>query len=124
VTVGYERARGMRERNEHTDGYSVTVGKTFATTIDRLYAAVADESVRGRWLDPKSIQVRSFTENKVWRCEMATDRSRVELRFTVKGPDKTSIALEHARLSAAEDVEAMRAFWKERFAALAELLTV
>jgi hypothetical protein len=43
--------------------------------------------------------------------------------FTSKGPKKASVQLEHQRLDDAQAVEDMRAFWRERLAALAETLS-
>jgi hypothetical protein len=119
VTVGYERARGMRKVNERTDGYSANASRTFAVPIERLYAAFADDAERATWLEPELIRVRTFTENKVWRCEMVTDDSRVEVRFTAKSPEKTSIAIQQTRLATEDDVTSWRAFWKTRLEKLA-----
>ena len=40
---------------------------------------------------------------------------------TPKGP-KTTVSIEHERLSGPDDVERWRAFWRERLAALAGLV--
>jgi hypothetical protein len=66
--------------------------------------------------------VRTFTESKVWRCEIVANKSRVEVRFTVKGPEKTSIAIEHAKLPNESDVATWKAFWKARLDALTAML--
>jgi hypothetical protein len=123
VTVGYERARGMRKRHEHTDGYSVSVGKTFACPLDELFAHFADDERRARWLEPEIVRPRGATASKAWRGEAADGGSRVEARFTSKLADKTAVAVEHTRLSAEEDVAVWRAFWKERLERLAASLS-
>ena len=123
VTVGYERARGMRDLHERTDGYSANVSRTFNVPIELLFASVADGGQRAEWLEPASIRVRSLTGNKAWRCEMVVDDSRVELRFTAKSPDKTTIALEQTRLASEDDVARWRAYWKQRFGQLAERMS-
>ena len=38
--------------------------------------------------------------------------------FSAKGEAKSSVALEHTRLADAEEAERMKAFWRERLAAL------
>ncbi|HET9545067.1 MAG TPA: DUF4287 domain-containing protein, partial [Gaiellaceae bacterium] len=38
VTVGYERARGLRVKHERPDGFSVSVSRTVAAPAERLYA--------------------------------------------------------------------------------------
>jgi hypothetical protein len=113
VTVGYERARGMRKVNERVDGFSVNASRTFNVPVERLYAALAEDDQRSRWLEPELIRVRTTTANKAWRCEIVSDASRVEFRLTAKTPEKTSVAMEHSRLSSEEDVSTWRAFWKD-----------
>ena len=66
VTVGYERARGLRKVHEHLDGYSVSASRTFGTPVERLYRAFADDAERAEWLEPELINDRTFTEYKVW----------------------------------------------------------
>jgi hypothetical protein len=123
VTVGYERARGMRSLHERTDGYSANVSRTFGVPLEQLYVAVSDDDQRTNWLDPKSIRVRSATANKAWRCEMVEDDSRVEFRFSAKSPEKTSIAIEQTRLASESDVSRWRGFWKERLDDLGKLVS-
>jgi hypothetical protein len=122
ITVGYERARGMRARHQHLDDYSVSVSRTFNVPVERLYGAFADASERNQWLEPGLVKERPATALKVWRCEVVEGGSRVEVRFTVKGPDKTSIAIEHAKLSEESSVAHWRAFWKERLDQLASVV--
>jgi hypothetical protein len=123
VTVGYERARGMRKINEHVDGYSVNVSRTFAFPVERVYRAFASDEERETWLEPDLIKVRTFTEDKVWRCEILENKSRVEARFTVKSPEKCSVQIEHAKLPDEADVATWRAFWKQHLDRLTEALS-
>lgn len=123
VTVGYERARGMRKVNERVDGYSVNASRTFNVPVERLYATLAADDQRSRWLEHELIRVRTTTVNKAWRCEMVSDASRVEFRLTAKSPAKSSIAIEHSRLSSQEDVSTWRAFWKDYLGRLNQLLS-
>jgi hypothetical protein len=46
VTVGYERARGMRAKHETTGGFQVSASKTVAVPVERLFEAVADHDER------------------------------------------------------------------------------
>jgi hypothetical protein len=48
VTVNYERARGLRAVGEHADGFTITASKTVSVSVDRLYEAFLDESMRER----------------------------------------------------------------------------
>jgi hypothetical protein len=119
ITVGYERARGMRKKHERTDGYTVSVSRTFDVPLERLFHLFADEAERVTWLKPELIRFRTLTQNKAWRCEMVEDGSRIEVRFTSKTPEKTSVSIQQTRLVTEEHVPAWRAFWKERLDRLA-----
>src|SRR3954447_25721016 len=43
VTVGYERARGLRAVNESSSGFSVTASRTVPVPIEQLFEAFLDE---------------------------------------------------------------------------------
>ena len=126
VTVGYERARGMRAPHQRPDGFSVDVSKTFPVDAERLYRAFADARQRNRWIGRGTLTLRASTPAKrVARFDFGTsaDVSRVMVGITPKGPSKASAAIRHERLGAAEEVETMRAFWKERFQDLSQILS-
>jgi uncharacterized protein YndB with AHSA1/START domain len=123
VTVGYERARGLRAVGQHPDGFAITASKTVAVPVDRLYEAFVDESLRARWL-PKEDRLRERTARRPRsaRFDWGDGGTRVNVTFTAKGEAKSTAALEHARLADAEEAERMKAFWRDRIAALKELL--
>jgi uncharacterized protein YndB with AHSA1/START domain len=122
VTVSYERARGMREVGEHADGFAITASKTVAVPVERLYDAFVDESLRARWLPDGELRERTATRPKSIRFDWADGTTRVNVGFVSKGDAKSSAALEHARLPGAGEADRMRAFWRERVAALKEVL--
>lgn len=103
------------------DAYQVGASKTVRVPVQRLYAAFTDEALRRRWLDDDDFTVRSGTPGKSLRVGRR-DGSVVELRFTAKGDDRSMVALDQRRLPDDAAIERMRAFWKERFAALARVL--
>lgn len=111
ISVGYERARGIREKNQKCTGErSVSVTKTIVAGIGTVYVYCADETRRGAWLRSKDAVVRKVNENKNVRLSWA-DGTSVELRLTAKGPDKTQIVADHGKLLDNAAVENMRAFW-------------
>jgi len=122
LTVGYERARGRRAFHERTDGFSVSVSKTFPVSVERLYAAFTDEVTRDRWLAPGTLRARSTREHRTAHFDIAADGARLGAFFTAKTADKSSVVLEIERLDSAGGVEPARAQWKERLAALAAVL--
>jgi hypothetical protein len=122
ITVGYERASGRRAVGEHADGFSITVSKTVAVSIDRLYEAFVDGSMRGRWLPDGELRERTTQKPRSVRFDWGDGTTRVNVGFVAKGEDKSTAALEHQRLANAEEAERMKAFWRDRVALLKEVL--
>jgi hypothetical protein len=122
VTVGYERARGMRAQHQRTDGFSVDVSKTFPVGAERLHAMFAQARQRNRWIDRGTLKLRTATAPKTARFDFGDDGSRVVVGIAAKGPSKSTAAIQHERLPDAGAVKGMRTFWKERLAALADVL--
>ena len=122
VVGSYERVRGLRAVGEHADGFAITATKTVAVPVDRLYDAFVDESLRGRWLPDGELRERTATKPKSARFDWGGDGSRVHVTFAAKGDGKSTVALQHARLADAREAERMKAYWRERVAAMKEEL--
>jgi hypothetical protein len=120
VTVGYERARGLRQKNQTTAGYQVGASRTLSAALARLWAAWNDPTERGRWL-PEPFTVRKATENKSMRITW-NDGTRVEVLFYAKGDARSQVTIDHRGLDGADAVEQARAFWRTRLDALKTLL--
>lgn len=124
VTVGYERARGMRAVHQRLDGFfEVSVSKTVPVSVTRLYDSFTKPRKRARWLEAGTLKVRTAQPGKLARFDFRDGETRVVVFFMAKGRGKSSVAVAHQRLPDAAAVEKMRAFWKERLADLAEVLT-
>jgi hypothetical protein len=111
VTVEYELARGLRERHETADGYSVSATKTIAAGVSDLYAACTDEAKRKAWFPRGAFKASSQTKNKylngAWK-----KKARLNVGFYPKGDGKAQIAIQVNRLDDKEDVERERAAWR------------
>jgi hypothetical protein len=118
VTVGYERARGLRAPNERPDGFTVSVSKTLPVSADELSAMFTDPRKRRRWLERGALRVRTSQPGRTARFDAADGVTRVNAWFTAKGPAKSSVALQIERLVDADAVERARAYWRERLAGL------
>src|SRR5262245_15420491 len=84
ITVGYERIRGLRDKNQRDGGYAVTKSRTFACTVDDLSAAFAPPA-RKQWLGGETVEPRKSVPGKVARWKRP-DGSKVQVFFTKKGP--------------------------------------
>jgi hypothetical protein len=118
VAGSYELARGLRVVGQKEDGFAITASKTVAVPIDRLYDAVVDGPQRDRWLPGAQLAERTATRPKSARFDWVPDQTRVNVTFLAKGEAKSTVALEHRRLADASQAERMKAYWRERLAAL------
>lgn len=118
VTVSYERARGGRAVGQRPDGFSATASKTVAAPVELLFDAFVEEPLRERWLHHDELSERTATRPKSARFDWGDGETRVIVGFNSKGEAKSVVALEHARLADAKEVERMKAFWRERLTAL------
>ena len=124
VTVSYERARGMRAVGERANGFSITASKTVAVPVERLYDAFVDETLRAALAARRRAEERTATKPRSARFDWGDGATRVIVGFEAKGESKSLAALEHERLPDGEEAERMKAFWRERVAALKEVLEV
>jgi uncharacterized protein YndB with AHSA1/START domain len=122
VTVVYERARGLRAVGERPDGFTVTASKTVAVPVERLYEAFLDDSLRERWLPGGGLRERTAAKPRSARFDWGDGATRVNVTFLAKGAAKSTAALQHERLADAQEAERMKAFWRERIAALKQVL--
>ena len=122
IVVSYERARGLRAVGEHADGFTVTASRTVAVPVDRLYEAFVDESLRREWLPDAELRERTATRPRSARFDWGDDGTRVVVGFEAKGDAKSTASLAHEKLPDAGAAERMKAFWRERVAALKEVL--
>jgi uncharacterized protein YndB with AHSA1/START domain len=121
VTVGYERIRGLRDRGQRRGGgYEASKSRTFSVPVSKLFGAFKNARIRKRWL-PVKIELRSANANKTMRIKME-DETTVQVGFTSKGEKKSSVAIQHSKLGDKSAAEKMKAWWSERFDALAEVL--
>jgi hypothetical protein len=122
VTVGYERARGMRALHERPDGFSANASKTFPVPVERLFVAIVDEDERSRWLKGIALRGRTSQPNKSARFDILPGDLRLSAYFTGKGADKSSVQFQQERLADAAAVEQWKTVWKEQLAHLAAYL--
>lgn len=120
VTVGYERARGMRAPNQRPEGFEVSVSKTVAIPAMEAWRAFVEPSRRARWLD---LALRNRTGTRTMgrsaRFDVPAEGTRVNLYLTPKGDDRTTVTVTHVKLDGAADVAAHRSAWKGRLDRLA-----
>lgn len=118
VTVGYERARGMRAVHERPDGFSVNASKTFPVPLERLFAAVTDEAERTNWLDGVELRPRTTKPHSSARFDVLPGETRLNITFFARGSGKAVAQFQQERIQSGDEVEHWRAIWKGQLAAL------
>jgi uncharacterized protein YndB with AHSA1/START domain len=123
ITVGYERARGLRPPHGGRDGlYSVSASKTVDVPVERLFEAFINDALRERWLPGGGLRERTSQPGKSARFDWEDGTTRVNVGFTAKDEARSQVALAHERLPDAEAAEEMKGHWRERLNALKTLL--
>jgi hypothetical protein len=120
LTVEYELARGLRERHQKSDGYSVSATKTIAASVSKVYEATIDARQRKRWF-PRGVftpssQTKDKYVNGAWR------RARLNFGFYARSGGKAQIAVQVNKLADKEAVEQERQVWKAALAKLQSML--
>lgn len=124
VSVGYERARGLREKHESCNGeFQATLSKTFPVPLFAAFAAWADASLRGAWLDAPGL---SFTKLNAGRNIRARwpNGALLDIRFNATGPDKCQVVVDTMKLDDAEAVRQAKAFWQAQFERLQQYFRI
>ncbi|MEW5985945.1 MAG: hypothetical protein AB1791_04870 [Chloroflexota bacterium] len=124
ITVGYEQARGRREKHERPGGYQISVSKTLAVPVATLYEAWADETTRGRWLPDPAITIRKATPTKSLRATWVDGQTNLEVNFYAKGENKSQVVVQHDKLPDAETAAHKKAYWSAALAHLQEVVAV
>jgi uncharacterized protein YndB with AHSA1/START domain len=122
VTVGYEQARGLRQKHEMATGYQASVNRTVAAPVETLYRAWEDETARARWFKGKALILRKATPHKSMRFGWARGPSLVSVNFYAKGKGKSLVSVNHDKLASAADVAKMKALWGKALEKLKALL--
>jgi hypothetical protein len=135
ITVSYERARGLRVKNQRLSGhYEVTVSKVLDVPFERVARALSLPAERSAWLrgadpaiergleealtgeDAKTVRIRPGKDAKL-RYPVA-DGKRVELYVGPKAGGRSSIVVAVSKIPSAAEMEAQRAAWRRAFEGL------
>jgi hypothetical protein len=110
VTVGYERARGLRKVNETLTGFRTSVSRTFDAGKDVAFEAWDNAKTRAAFLKEA---IEYSTRNPGKNLRFTWKVGRVEVRFVVKGPKKTQVTVDHRGLKSQADVGKIKAQWSK-----------
>lgn len=115
VSVGYERVRGLREKHESCNGeFQATLSKTFPVPLFAAFAAWADATLRGNWLDAPDLSFTKLNAGKNIRARWPNG-ALLDIRFNATRPDRCQIVVDTMKLGDAEAVREAKAFWQAQF---------
>lgn len=122
VTVGYERIRGLRDKGQRRSGsYEASKSRTYAVPVETLFAAFSDARRRAKWLPDVKPAVRKATDGRSIRFTW-DDGTSVTGWFDAKGASKSTVTVQHTRLTSRDDVDRRKAYWGGRLDALGNAL--
>lgn len=122
VAVGYEQARGLRQKHEKPNGYEISGSKTIEVPVTKAFAAWEDEKLRRKWLKDAGFTIRKATPQKSMRITWVDGKTSVEVNFYAKGEAKSQVAVQHSKLADARQAERMKKYWGEQLEKLKEVL--
>ena len=124
VAVGYEQARGMRQKHEQPEGdFEISVSKTVEIPVAKSFAAWEDSKLRRRWLKDAEFTIRKATPYKSMRITWVDGKTSVEVNFYPKGDTKSQVVAQHSKLASAQQAERMKKYWAEQLERLKEVFS-
>ena len=117
ITVYYEQQTGRRKPGQNCTGkFAVSIGKTLPGSMDAVLEKWLKVVKSHKKFDDLAITreptISKTEKYRYWRCGFAND-SVLNVNFNQKTPDKTTISVQHEKLTSSEEVEHWRAYWKE-----------
>ncbi|MER5335773.1 hypothetical protein [Micromonospora sp. NPDC002717] len=123
LTVGYEQTRGLRAPGQRRGGgFLATGSRTVAVPVRRLFDAFADDALRRRWLPDAEVRVRTATAPRTFRADWGDGSTRLVVGFAAVGETKSRVSVQHEKLTGAQQAAELKAYWRDRLAALKHLL--
>ncbi|HET7726608.1 MAG TPA: hypothetical protein VFK54_04710 [Candidatus Limnocylindrales bacterium] len=122
ITVGYERARGLRAKGQMADGFTISATLTIAADPDRVLDAFVRADERERWLPGLGLSQRRTSAANTARFDWLEPASRIVVWATPRPDGRTTVTVSHERLPDAATGERMQVFWRSKLVELAGLL--
>jgi hypothetical protein len=120
VAVTYEQARGLRDKHEKTDGFSIQRERTIAVPAEKAWEACKSL----KWLpEVNKSHIRRVREDRRLLLYLNwADGTDVIMGVIPKGEGKASLGVQHNKLPDRASAERAKQFWARRLDELRELL--
>lgn len=124
ITVGYERSRGLRNKYQRHDGYSIGSSKVIDLPVAAVYRFWTQTKLRDKWLKGTAhINITQATLNKSMRISWLESKTVLEVNFYPKGPLKSQVTVQHNKLASEVEATRMKAYWKAQLTRMAATLS-
>jgi len=121
VAVGYERIRGLRAIGQRRSGtWEANKSKTIGAPAAVLFDAITNARKRAKWLGAVKLTVRSSSAKSV--RAVLDDGTAVQFYIDPKGEAKSTVTVQHVKLTEKAMADRMKEFWSEKLNALAEVV--
>ena len=121
ITVMYEQDKGLRNKHERPDGYSISVSKVVSVPVNVLFNLWNDDNRLNQWLTQDGLRVRSRHLNKNMHIIWIDGKTSIDVNFYHKGQNKSQVVVQHNKLSSLNESEKMKLYWKSKLEELAKL---
>ena len=143
VSIEYERAKNLVEKDGKPRGYSICSTKTIAAPLERVFQSFGEAQLLSHWLGPQAkasltdgggfetadgdrgtfTRVRANKDLRIaWEHGSLAPGTQVEVLFADKGKGKTGITLNHTRIQDRATADQVRVAWGAAFERLKALL--
>lgn len=123
ITVGYEQARGLRDKHEKPTGFEISRSRTMASTPEQCFTAFSNSKLRKRWLaGAPALEVRTADKAKSIRFSWGDRGSWFEARLYSKRQGRTVVTIQHGNLSSGAEAMHLQSWWGEALDRLAGIL--
>jgi hypothetical protein len=130
IVVGYEQTRGLRQKHQKADGFTVSCSRTIDAPAARVFEAWSDDVQRARWLTGAWLTIRTATPPRSLRMNWNAGEglpaepgaTRIEVNIDAKADGRCQVSVQHTKLPSAADVETLRAFWTRALESLRAIL--
>jgi len=108
---------GRESDKPSKSGFELNVSKTLPLSIGNCFKLWSDDALRSKWL-PDTITIQKSINRKSMRITWEADHSHLNVYFYDKGKEKSTVSIQHTKLSDASKAESMKNYWKERLEVL------
>lgn len=115
VASSYELTRGLREVGQRVgaDGWVAGASRTMSVSAEQALMAFVDPSQRAGWLPELALRERVVNKPVSARFDVGDGTSRLVVSTDERSPGRTTVSVQHTRLTGAEERERQQRFWRQ-----------